>query len=459
MPNYYFTTEHNRRGFYEVTGNKVAIHVALKDPDITTTLNNFLRSKITFLNVDDKQIVAIFDGKIRVVFNADVFNYHNDKYNPLIMELAKKIKNTLEINSIRNFLKKDVLYRVNRLNNRGKLILTASLGTALLLALPLKDGLDYNPKVNAPKSIPTPKNTATMLASTTIPDNTLIVDDVPVEYEIPEKEEEIETLDVTPINEIKEEPIEHVEPIKEEIPIEPVIEDIPVESKQETNAVSLDLAFNLGTKGDYNKYDKTVMYMGDYINYYATRWGLDPTLATAQITGERPYILEDGSCDNPCQLSSFFANFSFKVPVYNESGFTGTYDEFTTTKESINTLEGNIMAGLAYLRYCIDKSDSLATGMFLYNQGDSSLSIACKHYGLNEANYLGDENSISARDLIVKYYKDQNKKHGNPEYLEDVFRYLTFDENGTHKASYYKGTEKIEIAINDTLLYNNTLTR
>ena len=142
------------------------------------------------------------------------------------------------------------------------------------------------------------------------------------------------------------------------------------------------------------------------------------------------------------------------MPVYDENGkFTGTYDEFTATAESINTYEGNIMAGMASLREYID-ANGIVMGLFLYNQGPYSLQMACDYYGVNIEDYKGDINAIKARDLVVSYYKAQGKTHGDPLYLEHVFSRLPLDDRGVTTVSCYIGNEKVEIAINNTLEYN-----
>ena len=208
-----------------------------------------------------------------------------------------------------------------------------------------------------------------------------------------------------------------------------------------------------------SKPDETKEYFGDAISYYSERYGIPYDIACAQITQERPNI-KDGVCINPCQITyEYFVGETMTVPIYDESGFTGNYDTFLVTEEMLNSKDGNIKVGLAYTRYCIDKFDSLLMGLFAYNQGESALGIVCDHYGVDIEDYLGEENAIKARDMINRYYEEQDRVHGDKDYIENVFSYLELSDRGSITLTYYvNGVEKT-MEINNTLVYNNELSR
>lgn len=241
----------------------------------------------------------------------------------------------------------------------------------------------------------------------------------------------------------------------------------PIALEKKSN-ISIDTVINLAfpdrtesnrVSEELSKLEETREYFGDSISYYSERYGIPYDIACAQVTQERPNI-KDGVCINPCQITyEYFIGETMTVPVYDESGFTGNYDTFEVTEEMLNSKDGNIKVGLAYTRYCIDKFDSLIMGLFAYNQGDSALRIACNHYGVDIEDYLGEENAIKARDIINRYYEDKEKTHGDAEYLENVFSYLDLSDRGSITLKYYvNGVEKT-MEINNTLIYNNELSR
>lgn len=203
------------------------------------------------------------------------------------------------------------------------------------------------------------------------------------------------------------------------------------------------------------KYQETESYYGDIIKYYSARYGLPYELVCAQITQERPAIV-DGKCDNPCQIDySLHVGRQMKVPVYNESGFTGEYDEFLVTKEMLDTVDGSIMFCAGEDRNNVDKCASLPTGFFSYNQGKYALKNACDVYGYDISDYEGDEKSIAAVNLINEYYEVHFGSHGDKDYLEHVFSYLPFEDrtDGDGKEiilQYYLGSDLKTIEVRNT---------
>lgn len=228
----------------------------------------------------------------------------------------------------------------------------------------------------------------------------------------------------------------------------------------EPEASSINLSLNFEDRTHTGKLQELTNFCGDIIEYYSLRYGLPSKVMCAQFAQESPNVI-NGTCENVCQITyDFFVGEEMHVPVYDEFGFTGEYDDFTITKEMLDTTEGNIMVGMAYNRMCVDKFESLATGLFTYNQGINALRNACKFYDLDINNYLGDENSIAARDLINKYYEEGlGKKHGDADYLENVFSYYELGDRGSESIQYYLGNELKTIELVNTNVYNSELSR
>ncbi len=465
MHSYYFTAERNHRAFYEVMGTNMKIHVVLKENDTKLILQNLINSPISSLSIADPNIIVTFANQIKVTFNEQLFEKISDIYEDSINKLKQKMKEYLEHKQLERF--KGYIPVINRLKSKNlpKMFATAGLSaTILLTSMATTHNLAKNMKSEL-ASTPTPYNYET-LAQSTNTDNIKLTDNATL------KENEVIVSEPKPTNDMTEltteEPslnLSEPEETSKETSSPVKTEEIASPEASNLNEIiNINLEFNNRTGS--GKVAETSKYLGDIIKYYANRYGLSDSLALAQISQECPNADASGYIKNPCQLTPYedFIR-SFKVPVYDANGFTGTYDEFTPTMESLQTPEGNIMVGLAYMRECIDKCDSLLTGTFLYNQGPYSLSLACKKYGLDINNYKGDQNFMKAHDLIIQYFADINSEkgrkgtHGDPNYIENLASYLTLDERGTKTISYYSGSEKIEIAINNTLSYNSDLTR
>ncbi len=211
------------------------------------------------------------------------------------------------------------------------------------------------------------------------------------------------------------------------------------------------VTLNVESKIDSEKLQETEEKYGNVIRFYANRYGIPYDVALAQITQERPNISFGNS--NICQIEDSNIGLNFKVEVYDENGFTGQYDEFKVTREMIDTIEGNVMVGMAYDRKCIDRYGSLFTGLFSYNQGFSALNNACDFYNLNINDYLGDEKAMEACALVNKYYHEGlGREHGDSLYLEHVFSYYDFNNRGSD-ISYYVGGEVKTISVSNTNSY------
>ncbi len=450
MPNFYFDFENNRRNFYAVTGNNMTIHIALSGNRLPVVLDKLVNSKITSLSITDSRSEAVFDNSIRVIFNNEIFRKMGDTYDEYIDAIQAKIKKYVEQRQMTKLVGRDT--KVNRPKNESMktMFIASSLGISLLL------GSVITPKL-AQKSASTPKgfmpknDGSVAVLNNNEKKDTVEIDGQSYEVEVLDQDE-IKTINDVPSINVNFDEVQ--ENIKKFVNLgKSVEEEIPVQTEVEVQPIVIDLSYTPQSI-EVSRYKETDEHWGDIIRHYAKRWGLPAELEIAKISQERPNFV-NGWCDNICQLTKqYYVGKSFKMPVYDENGkFTGTYDEFTATAESINTYEGNIMAGMASLREYID-ANGIVMGLFLYNQGPYSLSMACDYYGVNIEDYKGDRNAIKARDLVVNYYKAQGKSHGDPLYLEHVFSRLPLDERGEASVSCYIGDEKVEIAINNTLEYN-----
>lgn len=254
---------------------------------------------------------------------------------------------------------------------------------------------------------------------------------------------------------------------------------------EEVKKPVLELSFEYKPDG---KYESTKDYYGDIIDAYCKKYGFTgcENIIYSQITQERPLIGLDGVCNNPCQLTNF-VGVEFSAPLYNENGPTGEIKYFKVTEDMINNIDSNLEIGIAYLRHSVNENKSLLTGLFCYNQGPYALGIACDYYNLDKNLYMGDENTLQAREVIVKYfeiynackyfkqsmdslkgnteaqeaivarYKTEATKisvHGDPNYLENVFAYLPHEDRENMNYEYYLENELKTIEIVNTLEYN-----
>lgn len=413
MNKYFITYEHDRRRFYSYRNSNV--HTLLSEREGEALLQKISQSSMqNITEIGENALEIFFQNDISILIDdARIFKPSGSRLDSYLSELQKRIVRFIERRNVNNYKKnlpRDYKPRVNRHRhkNKGKKLIATGLSLVVLVNL----GLALSKEINKEQ-----KN------------------DVPLEPY-------------------------YSEPLVKEVPsdIEQMITYNPIiENNMEENEV-LDLAFEDRTES--GKLEETINYAGDTIKFYSNRYGLCYETSCAQITQERAEGIE-GIKNNPCQITyDMFIGRTFRVPVYDKNGFTGNYDDLKVTEEMLNTVEGNIMVGMAYDRYCIDKFDSLFTGIFSYNQGENSLNNACDFYNLDINNYLGDENALAARDLINKYYEEGlGKKHGDSKYLERVFSYLPLEERGTKEISYYLGDKLITVDLTNANVYNNELQR
>lgn len=224
----------------------------------------------------------------------------------------------------------------------------------------------------------------------------------------------------------------------------------------DTLSYSSNYAFET-TANHQKKLAATIDFCGDSIKKYSTRFGIPYNIGCAFISQERPSI-DNGKCPNICRITyEDFVNTTLTVPLYNEQGPTGETETIYITEDLLNTTDGNIKVGLAYLRTCINMSDSLLTGLYSYNQGPNSLKYACEYYGVDINDYKGDINSEKACELICNYHAEtKDRPWGDPDYLNNVFRYLEGAEDREEIDLMYLGnTGLVKVTINNSLKQND----
>ena len=439
MRNLYFSTTNHKRTFYDIKGEKALINVVLNKEEILDVLIELNKKDITALKITDTY-AFVYLNDIKLVISEEFLDL-SDEYDIYLAPLITKLKVYAENEALKKYKGEPKVKRNAKLNPK-KMIIAGSLATSLFLT-----GLGINKKVKKEE-----------MEEVKLPP----ISDVTLGEDSDNSKEEVVILDNNPNmnngeNIVNQDNIEHLpnnDLVYEEQNNIPNIDGLV--SKEEENVNNLVFDFEFRDSSQNGKLATTKEYLGKYVEHYAKRWGLPVELMLAQISQERPNV-KDGKINNPCQITyKYFVGQKFKVPVYDENGFTNTYDEFVMTEEALNTYEGNVMAGLAYVRECIDNSKGLLTGIFLYNQGEPSLRQACKYYNVDINNYKGDDKSLEACELIRKYNQEvHGKGYGDPNYLTNVFQYLILEDRGSITMGYYSGSEKIEITINNLNRENN----
>ncbi len=436
MHNLYITFKDEKTHFYAYRYLGRVVYEELTSEEIHAELIEANKQNIKSVSETDKSLTVTLENGQNIEIDALEIIKHNSEHTELLLEFMSKIKLHMEkqeLNELKSKLPEGHTPRVNRTKSKsnGKRILAAGLAGSVIISLA---GITMNyyqkQKRNKDKELP---NFSTELFS----DSYKVAEkgglDIP-ETEMPQVKD-VTKPTLSSNNELNSEP----------------------KNSQNSNDEAIELFYE---KRDDGKLQSTIDYCGDIIEYYSSRYGLPYDVVCSQITQERPNITPEGTLQNPCQLTNFAGN-TLTVPVYNENGPTGEYDSYTVTKDMINSLDWNIKIGVGYLRCCVNKYDSLITGIFAYNQGINALSNACKYYELDVNDFKGDENALEARDLVVRYYeelKDNGKiksTHGDPKYLENVFRYENAEDRGHREVKYFLKNDIKSVEIKSTLEYNN----
>lgn len=409
----YFITYEKERSFYAYRNSSNV--TALKTKEIEGILEYIAKSSILDLReIGENALEIIFAGNVSIMIDdIRVFEYNNNQFDSYIKNLQKRITTYSERKAIESYNQKlphGYKPRVNRHKKRkGRVIATGlSLVVLINLGLALNKELSKSDKQEFKK--------------------------YEISYELPKAQ------------------------MPSYIP-----DEVEINTPEINLNENIELAFEDRTES--GKLEETILYCGNEIKYYSERYGLPYEVCCAQITQERD-TKEGWMNNNPCQITyDLFVGRKMHIPVYDESGFTGEYDDFTITKEMLDTKEGNIMVAIAYDRICVDKFESLSTGVYSYNQGEYALNLACDEYELDINDYKGDSKTLEAKSLIDKYFQEKNElrgkseaKHGDPLYLEHVFSYLPLDQ-GTREISYYIKDKLITVDLTNINVYNNEFTR
>lgn len=433
MHNLYIPYRDGKLHFYAYRYLGKVVFEELTSEEIIAELTKINKQNIKSVSETGKSLTVTLENGQNIEIDSLEIIKHNSEYTELLLEFMSKIKLHMEnkgIEELKSKLPEGHTPRVNRTksNNLGKRILAAGLAGSVIISLSsLAINFYQKQKRNKGKELPN-------LSTELFLDN----------YKVSEKG----GFDI---------PQTVISQPKDDKPILKSNGESNSESKNSSNDEVIELFYE---KREDGKLQSTIDYCGDIIEYYSSRYGLPYDVVCSQITQERPNITPEGTLRNPCQLTNFAGN-TLTVPVYNENGPTGEYDSYTVTKDMINSLDWNIKIGVGYLRCCVNKYDSLITGIFAYNQGINALSNACKYYELDVNDFKGDENALEARDLVVRYYeelKDNGKiksTHGDPKYLENVFRYENAEDRGHREVKYFLKNDIKSVEIKSTLEYNN----
>lgn len=438
MHNLYITYKDGDVHFYAYRYLGKVVYEELTSEEIYVELTEINKQDIKNVSETDKSLTITLENGQNIEIDSLEIIKNGSLYTELLLAFANKVKlhiENMELDKLKDKMPDGYTPRVNRTKskNNGKRILAAGLAGSVMLSLTALT-LEYYQKKNKNKAKELPNLSAELFLDG---------------YKISEKDslEIPETL----MPQIQDK-VKNVSDLNHK-------PDSSFISSQKEDAETIELFYE---KRDDGKLQSTIDYCGDIIEYYSSRYGLPYSVVCSQITQERPNITPEGTLKNPCQLTNFVGN-TLTVPVYDENGPTGEYDTYTVTKDMVDSLDWNIKIGIGYLRCCVNKYDSLITGVFAYNQGINALSNACEYYGLDVNAFKGDENALEARDLVVRYYEElkENGKikptHGDPKYLENVFRYENAEDRGDRKIDYFLGNDLKTIAIQNPLEYNNGL--
>lgn len=268
----------------------------------------------------------------------------------------------------------------------------------------------------------------------------------------------------------KEIQIEQVEPkvldISEDLNNEKVEKEPEKEIFSSVDVINFD---NLEFKNEYNmqKKDETKKVLGDVISYYANRNGLDSNLLIALFTQERSNDLSDS---NIGQLTQAICGEKIIAPVFQDGKVVGEdkifvlppcYDDYPIEdletmgnypkfseeeKEKIQTAiilqkngyeiyrfkdtktnqNLNLKVAIAYLTYLINMQNDLVKGIASYNMG-----------------YNRINNDVTPKMILNGEIKDAN----DPNYLTNIFEYLSEEERINGFTIYYENGQVIHYEI------------
>lgn len=241
-------------------------------------------------------------------------------------------------------------------------------------------------------------------------------------------------------------------PEKQTIPYTIVIEqEKPKENNLEENTITLFKKIAFTDTLGYEKKQETIQEFGDFIEEYSKRYGLDFNLTVALLTQERATDINDPSYNNIGQITKAICGEKISAPVFEKNTLIsydkiyvlpGCYDNYPLkdletmgnfpafTKEEQqkiqqaiklkkegyeiyrltdvkNEVSLNIKISCAYLSYLINKQQNLVKGLASYNMG-----------------YTRINEKVSEEEIL----RGQVTEADDPNYLNNIFRYLTKEE-------------------------------
>jgi len=203
------------------------------------------------------------------------------------------------------------------------------------------------------------------------------------------------------------------------------------ENIEETeNELIPDYVFSLNAEDWTNeeKYYITNAWYSEAITEYAKMYGIDPKLAIAIATHERgkhsEYVDEGGGIGLfQIQVEGGWNWNGKEITAYNFN--TNSYETVTITKESVSDVFENIKVGCMMLQEIIIRNNyNILTSVTEYNYGApyvQSVIDRCSSetgFSVKELNCIDNTEWLKYRNII---------NGGDPNYLENVFKYIPDD--------------------------------
>lgn len=457
MPKYYVD---EKRQVYLVNDN---YHELLDSKAAMAVLSGLLSSNILCAELNGQYISSLFNNNT-VTFDSNAFNSMGDEKDSYLEQIKSKIINILreKMRTDANFKKyvarlpKGFTPTINRRKEIGTLILSGALTTSAILYAILPNMKEANKTEE------------------------LFTPEIPIEDRVLEK----------PIiipNVIVEEPSLEISNDTPNMTTEDSKELTPSESDivpENDTTVYASASYCIATSGDYTDLDKAITDCAPFIEPYIERYNLPRELTYCLL------CQEDGTLDpgirankgiGPMQIQKGEMNGEyFNVPVYENGILTGEYDEFYSVdyeeerqqyeekgyKVLVTTnLEDNFQIGCAYFHRCIDRYKNIFIALDAYNKGLYAFSNIFKFdYVIPEQErgyYEETLNDFSWVNFIADHYKikenDPGCVYGDPNYIWNVLRYMTYDELGNTSINYDCKGEPISVVLTNNNLVDKSL--
>lgn len=425
-------------------------YIALPLENAKKFYQNLINAPLGTAIINGNTIITRYGTDIEVVFSLAAFGNEYNVHNSYLEILKNLINNYLESANIKNLrkIKPFGLPKINRAQSKmvGTLVastLAATLLFNLYLTSDKKSLEDAKVDTKNFKWEPKLETIATAPESSTILDSAEFLNSQ-------------ESIDSSKISEM-------------------TVEDKNDTLDESSNTIICNFPFEVKDDG---KFETTVENCAPYAEEYIARYGLPRDLTYALLTQESGSLTDiddrigapnPGRID-PKQMNGEF----FKVEVYKDGVFTGEYDTFyavaTEADKSnpkyagykvlaIDNLKEHFQIICGYFSKCIYRYKSASIALDAYNKGlyafsnvyDKNL-VVTPH---SREYYQEHFDDFSWTNLIAEHYKkvnnDPNFVYGDPNYLNNVLRYLPLTD-GKAMISYKWRGEDITVE-----LYNQNL--